>query len=138
MPFDIEYKNKKCGPFYIMLFKDEYRNPLVQLQRITIFCLISDTKICTLPYNMLSKDEYRETINFCNNCIVPLGFLPLEIRVAFSEESQLRQSRATKAMVHTGCFSVSIIHRTLTRTTGSSTCAQLLMHAIVHGVYRHT
>ena len=121
-----------------MLFKDEYRNPLVQLQRITIYCLISDTKICTLPYNMLSKDEYRETINFCNNCIVPLGFLPLEIRVAFSEESQLRQIRATKAMVHTGCFSVSIIHRTLTRTTGSSTCAQLLMHAIVHGVYRHT
>ena len=27
------------------------------------------------------------------NCIVPLGFLPCEIGVAFPEKSQLRQSR---------------------------------------------
>ena len=47
------------------------------------------------------------------NCIVPLGFLPRKIRVAFSRESHLRQSRATQSMVHAGCFSVSIIHRTL-------------------------
>ena len=34
--------------------------------------------------------------------------------------------------VHGGCFSVSIIHRTLTWTTGYLPCAQTLMHAIAH------
>ena len=58
-------------------------------------------------------------------CIVPMGFLPWEIRVAFHEESQLRQSRATQPRVDAGCFSVSIIRRTLTWTTGSLTCAQV-------------
>ena len=62
-----------------------------------------------------------------------MGFLPWEIRVAFSVESRLRQSRANQPTVHAGCFSVSIIHRTLTWTTGSLTCAQMLMHAIAHG-----
>ena len=36
-------------------------------------------------------------------------------------------------VVHAGCFSVSIVHQTLTWTTGSLTCAQILMHAIAHG-----
>ena len=49
-----------------------------------------------------------------------------------SRGSQLRQSRATQPRVQAGCFSVSIIHRTLTWTTGSLTCAPLLMHAIAH------
>ena len=40
----------------------------------------------------------------------------------FPGESQLRQSRATQLTVHGGCFSVFIIHRTLTWTTGSLTC----------------
>ena len=72
------------------------------------------------------------------NCIVPVGFLPWEIRVAFPGESQLQQSRATQPTVHAGCFSVSISHRTLTWTTGSLTCAQMLMHAIAHrGVRPH-
>ena len=31
-----------------------------------------------------------------------------------------------------GCLRVSIIHRTLTRTTGYLTCAQMLTHAIAH------
>ena len=53
-------------------------------------------------------------------------------------ESQLRQSRATQLTVHGGCFSVSIIHRTLTQTTGSLTCAQMLMHVIAHGVCTDT
>ena len=35
-------------------------------------------------------------------------------------------------MVHAGCFSVSIIHRTLTWTTGSLMCAQMLMYMITH------
>ena len=77
-------------------------------------------------------------LTFCN-CIVPKGFLPLEIRVAFPGESQLRQSRPTQPTVHAGFFvyfSSSIIHRTLTWTTGSLTCAQMLMHAIAHGGVR--
>ena len=36
-------------------------------------------------------------------------------------------------MVHAGCYSVSIIHRTLAGTTGSLTCAQMLMYATAHG-----
>ena len=67
------------------------------------------------------------------NCIVPMGFLPLKTRVAFPGESQLRQSRATQPTVHAGCFSVSITHRTLTWTTGSFTCTQMLMSANAHG-----
>ena len=46
---------------------------------------------------------------YCPNGISPIGF-----GVAFPRENQLRQSRATQPMVHAGCFSVSIIHRTLT------------------------
>ena len=34
-------------------------------------------------------------------------------------------SHATQPTVHAGCFSVSIIHQTLTWTTGSLTCAQM-------------
>ena len=39
---------------------------------------------------------------------------------------------ATQPMVHAGCFSVSIIHQTLTWTTGSLKCARLLMHVNAH------
>ena len=70
---------------------------------------------------------------FCN-CIVPLELLPREIWVAFPGESQLQQSRATQPTVHAGCFSVSIIHRTLTWSRGSLTCERMLMHA--HGGVR--
>ena len=70
------------------------------------------------------------------NCIVPMGFLPWEIRVSFPGESQLRQSRATQPTVDAGCFSVSIIHGTLTWTTGSLTFAQMLIRAIAHGGVR--
>ena len=66
------------------------------------------------------------------NCIVPMRFLPREIWDAFPRESQLRQSRTTQPTVHAGCFSISIIHRTPTWTTGSLTCAQMLMHAVAH------
>ena len=49
-------------------------------------------------------------------------FLAWEIPVAFPRESQVRQGRATQPTVHARCFSVSIIHRTLTWTTGCLTC----------------
>ena len=38
------------------------------------------------------------------------------------------------AMVHAGYVCVAIIHRTLTWTTGSLTCAQMLMYAVAQGV----
>ena len=62
-----------------------------------------------------------------------MGHLPGGIRVVFPGESQLRQNRATQPTMHA---SVSIIHQTLTWTTGSLTCAQMLMHAIAHGGVR--
>ena len=77
------------------------------------------------------RQRLRLFFFFFNNCIVPLGFLPWEIRVAFPEESQLLPSRATQPTGHIGWFSVSIIHRTLTWTTGSLTCVQMLMRTRV-------
>ena len=62
-----------------------------------------------------------------------MGFLPWEGRVAFPGENQLRQSRATQLTAHAGCFNVSIIHRTLTWTTGSLTCTLMLVHVIAQG-----
>ena len=48
-------------------------------------------------------------------------------------------SHTTQPTVHAGCFSVSIIHQTLTWTSGSLICAYMLMHAIAHrGIYGHT
>ena len=41
-------------------------------------------------------------------------------------------SRATQPRVHAGCFSVSIIHQTMTWTTGSLALAQMLMRAVAH------
>ena len=45
------------------------------------------------------------------NCTVLMGFLLWEIWVAFPRESQLQQNCATQSAVHTGCFSVSTIHK---------------------------
>ena len=68
----------------------------------------------------------------------PTGISPMGNSGCFPGERQLRQSHATQLTVHTGCFNVSIIHRTLTWTTGSLTCAQMLMHVVAHvGVYGH-
>ena len=58
-----------------------------------------------------------------------MGFLQWKIWVAFPQENQLQQSHATQPTLPVGCFSVSIVHQTLTWTTGSLTCAQMLMHA---------
>ena len=56
----------------------------------------------------------------------------------FLWESQLQQSCAIQPTEHAGCLSVSINHWTLTWTTGSITCAQMLMHANAHrGVQTH-
>ena len=70
---------------------------------------------------------------FLNNCVVPFGFLPWEIQVAFPGESQLQQSSTTQPMLHAGCFSITIIHQTLTRITGSLTCICDLFACITYG-----
>ena len=65
---------------------------------------------------------------FFHNCIIPLGFLLLSLGKASCD------SPTAQPTVHAGCFSVSIIHQTLTRTTGSLTCTQMLMYAVDTGV----
>ena len=47
-----------------------------------------------------------------------MKFLPWEIWVAFPGESQLQLSHANQLMVHAGCFSVSMINPTLTKSMG--------------------
>ena len=113
---------------------------------IEILCVITRST-CIYVTPLLSVlahpcDVQRERTHtfflfFFNNCIVPLAFLPWEIKVAFPRERQLWQSRVNQPPVHAGCFSVSIIHRTLIWTTGSLTHAQMLMHMIAHGGCRH-
>ena len=67
------------------------------------------------------RSFFKISYHLFYNCIAPLEFLPLQIRFAFPRENQLQQSRATRPALHAGCCSVSIIHRTLTWTTGSLT-----------------
>ena len=50
-------------------------------------------------------------LSFSNNCIVPLGFLPRKVWVAFSREASC-DSGATQPTVHAWYFSVSIILNT--------------------------
>ena len=45
--------------------------------------------------SFLRESSVQFTFAF-DNCIVPMGFLPWEIRVAFPGESQLRHNRATQ------------------------------------------
>ena len=73
---------------------------------------------------------------FFYNRISPFEYFPWEISVAFPGENKPRQSRAIQPRVHTGSFGVSIIHRTVTWTTESLTCAQMLMRGIAHGEVR--
>ena len=90
---------------------------------------------CIIVFHQLFTANFFFLQTFTNfySCIVLMGFLPWEIWVAFPGESQLRQGRATQPTVHAGCFSVFIIHRTLTWTTRSLTCAHMLMHANARG-----
>ena len=45
-------------------------------------------------------------------------------------------AKESRYPTHSACWVFSIIRRTLTWTTGPSTCAQMLMHAIAHGGVR--
>ena len=79
---------------------------------------------------LTSRDGYLATAHLLLHFITVLS--QLGIRVAFTGESQLLWSCATQPMVPAGCFSVSIIHWTLTGTTGSLTCTQMLTHVIAY------
>ena len=82
---------------------------------------------------MLAWPHYLQDLllfTFCNY-IVPMGFLHGKFGCSLGKASC--DSHATQPTVHAGYFSVSITHRTLTRTTGSLSCTQMLMHAIAHG-----
>ena len=93
------------------------------------YLLQSDHK---LKHSTERKTGRFRTKHLILQCIVPVGFLSCENRVAFLWVSQFQQSRATQPTVHAGCFSVHIIHRILTWTTRSLTFAQLFIHAIAH------
>ena len=62
----------------------------------------------------------------------PIGISPMGNLGCFPSEKASCDSHATQPMVHAGCFSVSIIHQTLTWTTETSTSAQMLMHAVAN------
>ena len=59
------------------------------------------THSCSKTHLLLVDTFTLFTFTFYD-CIVPMGILSWEIRVAFSGKSQLRQSRATQPTVHTG------------------------------------
>ena len=62
---------------------------------------------------VISTIFLERTCNFFfYDCIVLFVLLPWEILVAFPRESQ--KQVALTNLVHAGCFSVSIIHQTLT------------------------
>ena len=48
------------------------------------------------------------------NCIVPMGFLPWEIQVAFPWGKPAATVSGYPSMMNAGCFNVSIIHQSLT------------------------
>ena len=69
---------------------------------------------------------------FFEQLYCPIGISPMWNSGCFHRESQLRQIRATQPILHVGCFSVSIIHQTLTWTKESLTCTHMLKHVIAH------
>ena len=75
---------------------------------------------------------FKKLFHLFYNCVVSMEFLHGKIRVAITWESKLQQSSATQLVMHARCVHIFIIHRSLTWTTGSLTCAQELMHAIAH------
>ena len=77
------------------------------------------------PHRLSGKGR---PVHFFKLCFLQLycgnsGCIPLGKQTATG-------SRYPPYWVQAGCFSVSIIHRTLTWTAGSLTCTQMLMHAI--------
>ena len=102
----------------------------IHIQMLVILCTMRSFPWDFKYYSRtLRKEPFFFLNTFFYNCIVQMGFLPWKIQVAFPGKSQLQQGHAIQPRVHARCSSVSIIHRTLTWTTGSLTCAQMETHA---------
>ena len=111
--------------------------------RIPGNCLcVSYERYCSLltKNRKEAKAQATKAITFLFHLYRRIGISPMGNSIFFSlsGKSQLRQGRATKPTAHAGCFSVSIIHRTLTHTTGSLTCVRMLTNTIVHAGCRDT
>ena len=106
-----------CFPCFCKAFRAFKDNEVTIIITLIFFLTFFSFKFCKKMYNRI---------------VVPVGFLPWEIPVAFPWENRLQHCRTTQPWVHAGYFSVSIIHHTLTWTTASLRCAQMLMHAIAH------
>ena len=77
--------------------------------------------LCFIISGLLTHLKKKQK-NFIN--VVPMGFLPEELWIAFPRKSQLRQSHnPTKGPCWV--FDVSIVHQTVTWTEGSLTCTQM-------------
>ena len=117
---------------------------LIQTAKVFLGCVIKKKKKNSPQFAFLEMRSLLFTLKKKNyvyfyNCIVPMGFLPWEIRVAVPGESQLRQSRASQPTMHAGCLSVSIIHRTLTWATWSLTCLAIwFLPDLINGRHDHT
>ena len=71
------------------------------------------------------------------NSIVPFGISTIVKSGRFPRGKPATTESRYPLTVHGEYFCVSIIHRTLTWTTGSLTCAHMLTHAIAPGVCGH-
>ena len=91
----------------LLVFQGPYHHNVIQVDSIQVLVVLIHISLVVST--------------FCNST-VPVGFLPWEIWIAFPRKSQLQPSHTTQPRVHAGCFSVSIIHLTLTQTPGSLTC----------------
>ena len=119
------------SPFLVQLLFDKVSCSANSQKRFLIH-----SSLCV--YESIITDVLRVRILFfflqlyCPNGISPMGNSGCFPRGKPAATGSCYQTYT----VHAGCFSVSIIHRTLTWTTGSFTCAQMLMHAIAHGGVR--
>ena len=99
-----------------VVHKDECISSLLLFISLLLRSVPTKLKVCIRVYFFL----FFFFLNFIFTfyiCIVSNGISPMGNSGCFPGESLLRQSRATQPTVHAGCFSVSIIHRTLTWTS---------------------
>ena len=93
-----------------------------------------------LPYMQRRRpDTFSDQYYFCTlyNCVVAMGISPMGKfgLLSVSPRKTSCKSRATQPYlikVHAGSFHVSVIHWTLTQTTGSVTCVRDHSYACVY------
>ena len=117
------------------------RNPIgtIQLWKVLKKKKTTQIRACsTFQFIVLISLSYLLHLLFILQLYCPIGISPMGNLACFPGESQLRQSRATHPMRMLGVLVFPKSTELLTRTTGSLTCTQMLMHAISHrGVRTH-